>query len=117
GCYKKSTKHRSCFVQRLRIVVAGLYLQAGPCGLIADAGLQGMITGMRLAADETLRTVASDWVAGGIESSERRECRIGSAIAIGRIDTRQMNAYGRNIGSACAQVAEAVIDSQPVTAD
>src|SRR6266550_1030543 len=76
-----------------------------------------MITEMRLAADETLRAVASDGVAGGIESSKRRECRVGSAIAVERIDTRQMNAYGGHIGSACAQVAEVVINAESVTAD
>src|SRR5262249_15663255 len=73
--------------------------------------------GMRLAADETLRAVPSGGVAGGIESSERCECRICSVVAVGRINTRQVNAYCRHIGRTCAQVAEAVIDSEPVTAD
>ena len=112
-----STQHRAGIVERLGIGIADLQSQTGARGILADAGLQGMICGVRTAGHHQLRPKTSSGLSRRIELSEGREGGIGAAVTVRRIDAGQMHAGGAHVRGAELHISEIVVDARGVALD
>src|SRR4051794_3040881 len=67
---------------------------------------------MRPAGDEVLYTVATDCLAARVETREWSKRRLGSHVAVWRIDAWKMDTHSANVGGAELHIAKIVVQTR-----